>query len=98
MKQKYLIEQLKDIAYNMGRYSGKWVNCNNRLALAEDMLEYMEDKAKNYGIEIKTDLKDYFVDDEEYNELVGFGMEYVYDDLIYRLYNTITEKIMEMLL
>ena len=97
MKRKYLIEQLQDIAYDMGRYSGKWVNCNNRLALAEEMFEYMEYKAEDYDIKLKKELEDNF-DKEEYDELMGFGMEYVYDDLIYRLYNTITEKIMDMIL
>ena len=92
-----LLNELKNINYKMGRHSGLWENCYDRETLAINTYEYMEAKARRYGIETKDNIKDYFFEsDWQYHQT--YGVEYAYDEIAYELYEKLNKKIMEMIL
>ena len=92
-----LTHDLAALNYEEGRFSGKWETMNYREKMAMEWLETAREYAAEYGIPFKENLEECFKDNEEYNDLMKWGVEYPMEAEARRLKKAVEDKIISLI-
>lgn len=93
----YLLNELANLNYDQGRFSGKWSVCQDKEELSEQYLEKMQNYADAFEIPYNKKLKNNFPHDE-WEEYQDYGIEYAREELAHNLKCKVQNQILSNIL
>ena len=91
-----MINAIKNMNYEQGRFSGFWEACGDREPYAEEYVTEMQSYARAYGIPFKEQPEENYAE-EEWEWLTKCGREYGLEDFAFGLKVKTEEKIFELI-